>query len=183
MHVGRAAFRMTDSGLSTRLRQQSRRAGLMVGITMVLAIAICIFGAALLFAALSRPFSDLIPVIAPAAEVTTLETPVAETEEPAPEPQAQAAVEPTEPPAAAEAAPTEVAFEPTHQISALTSVNFRTGPSVDDAVIIALSPATPLQFLDEEEAAPDGENWMKFRSESGDEGWILEELIGPYQPS
>ena len=37
---------MTDSGLSTRLRQQSRRAGLMVGLTMVLTIAICIFGEA-----------------------------------------------------------------------------------------------------------------------------------------
>ncbi|MCC7025149.1 MAG: hypothetical protein IT338_20115, partial [Thermomicrobiales bacterium] len=46
---------MTDSGLSTRLRQQSRRAGLMVGITMALAIAICILGSAGLFAWLSRP--------------------------------------------------------------------------------------------------------------------------------
>ena len=62
---------MTDSGLSTRLRQQSRRAGLMVGITMVLAIAICIFGAAGLFAWLSRPFSDLIPVVVPAAASPT----------------------------------------------------------------------------------------------------------------
>src|SRR5215218_9668413 len=66
---------MTDSGLSTRLRQQSRRAGLMVGITMVLAIAICIFGAAGLFAWLSRPFSDLIPVVAPAAQVRSTAAP------------------------------------------------------------------------------------------------------------
>ena len=40
----------------------------MVGISMVLTIAICIFGAAGLFAWLSRPFSDLIPISAPAAE-------------------------------------------------------------------------------------------------------------------
>jgi hypothetical protein len=66
---------MTDSGLSTRLRQQSRRAGLMVGITMVLAIAICIFGAAGLFAWLSRPFSDLIPVVAPAAQIQQASAP------------------------------------------------------------------------------------------------------------
>src|SRR5690349_24988532 len=59
---------MTDSGLSSRLRQQSRRAGLMVGITMALAIAICVFGAAGVFAWLSRPFSDLIPMVAPAAQ-------------------------------------------------------------------------------------------------------------------
>src|SRR3712207_9461527 len=70
---------MTDSGLSTRLRQQSRRAGLMVGITMVLVIAICIFGAAGLFAWLSRPFSDLIPVVAPAAQAQ----PTAAPDEPA----------------------------------------------------------------------------------------------------
>ena len=66
---------MTDSGLSARLRQQSRRAGLMVGFTMVLAMVILIFGAAGLFAWLSRPFSDLIPMVAPAAEVQTTEPP------------------------------------------------------------------------------------------------------------
>ena len=76
---------MTDSGLSTRLRQQSRRAGLMVGITMVLAIAICIFGAAGLFAWLSRPFSDLIPVVAPAAQVQSTAAP----DEPTGQPPAQ----------------------------------------------------------------------------------------------
>src|SRR4051794_22362802 len=64
---------MTDSGLSTRLRQQSRRAGLMVGISMVLTIAICIFGAAGLFAWLSRPFSDLIPISAPAAQAPVVQ--------------------------------------------------------------------------------------------------------------
>ena len=98
---------MTDSGLSTRLRQQSRRAGLMVGITMVLAIAICIFGAAGLFAWLSRPFSDLIPVVAPAAQIQpsgrtsrTVRPTTGSGEEPAIEAQA----EPTQP---APAAPTD----------------------------------------------------------------------------
>jgi hypothetical protein len=176
---------MTDSGLSTRLRQQSRRAGLMVGITMALAIAICIFGAALLFGALSRPFSDLIPAIAPAAELNASDTqadaPDAET--PAPDPAIETNdAEPTAAPAAEPTtAPTQQAFEPTHQISANGSVNFRTGPSTSDSVIIALSPATPLQFLDEEVPADNG-LWMKFRSENGDEGWILEDLTEPYQP-
>src|SRR5688572_19755208 len=135
---------MTDSGLSTRLRQQSRRAGLMVGITMVLAIAICIFGAAGLFAWLSRPFSDLIPIVAPAAQVQEAaepaEPPVQQPagEEPAIEVQA----EPTQPaPAATTAPPTTEAFQPTHQIGPGQSVNFRTGPSVADSVIVALPPA------------------------------------------
>lgn len=173
---------MTDSGLSARLRQQSRRAGLMVGMTMVLAIAICIFGAAGLYAALSRPFSDLIPMVAPVTDVPTSPA-ESEAANPAPtnEPIAIASTEePAVEPAQPTVAPTAEAFEPTHEVTAFTSVNFRTGPSVGDSVIIALSPAAPLQYLDEEVTAADGENWMRFRNEDGEEGWILESLVGPY---
>lgn len=158
----------------------------MVGITMVLAIAICIFGAAGLFAALSRPFSDLIPMVAPAAEVQVAETPIPAPEQQAaqaPETEPNAAEPAAEPTVAPTEAPSQPEFQPTHQINALTSVNFRTGPSVNDPVIIALSPATPLQYLEEEETAPDGDTWMRFRTDAGDEGWILEDLVGPYEPS
>jgi len=160
----------------------------MVGITMVLAIAICIFGAAGLFAWLSRPFSDLIPIVAPAAQVqqasepgeTSVQQPVAE--EQAVEPQA----EPAQPPAAeSTVSPTREEFEPTHQIASGQSVNFRTGPSVADSVIIALPPATPLQYLDEDAPTSgpnEGDRWMRFRTEDGQEGWVLEILTEPYQP-
>lgn len=156
----------------------------MVGITMVLAIAICVFGAALLFAALARPFSDLIPVIGPAPEgnanAAQADTLAAQT--PPPDPAIEVNAAPTEAaPAAPTAVPTEAVFEPTHQVNANTSVNFRTGPSTGDSVIVALSPATPLQFLDEEVDAGDG-LWMKFRTENGNEGWIAEILVAPYQP-
>ncbi len=180
---------MTDSGLSARLRQQSRRAGLMVGITMVLAIAICIFGAAALYAALARPFSDLVPNVAPAGQFAVADdSPTAEPEE------TPAAAQNVETPAAAvptESAPAESTaapasdFEPTHQIGAGTSVNFRAGPSTSDAIIIALSPATPLEYLDEDEPTTnpgDGDRWMKFRTESGEEGWIREIDTEPYEP-
>jgi hypothetical protein len=179
---------MTDSGLSTRLRQQSRRAGLMVGITMVLAIAICIFGAAGLFAWLSRPFSDLIPVVAPAAQVQQATEPdEPPDQQPAgEEPAVEAQVEPTQPALAEPAdSPTAGDFEPTHQIGAGQSVNFRLGPSTGDAIIVALPPATPLEYLDEDAptANPaDGDRWMRFRTESGDEGWIREIDTEPYQP-
>ena len=180
---------MTDSGLSTRLRQQSRRAGLMVGITMVLAIAICIFGAAGLFAWLSRPFSDLIPVVAPAAQVQSTAAPA----EPTGQPPAQgddqgnqAQAEPTQPPAAAPpVSPAADEFEPTHQIGASQSVNFRSGPSTTDAIIVALPPETPLQYLNEDAPTTnpsDGDRWLRFRTEAGDEGWIREIDTEPYQP-
>ena len=182
---------MSDSGLSTRLRQQSRRAGLMVGFTMVLTMVILIFGAAGLFAWLSRPFSDLIPMVAPAAGIQATAPPgnsagaaVAPTEpviqtatDTEPEPAA-----PTPPPTAE---PEETEFEPTHQISANQSVNIRTGPSTNDSVIVALSPGTALQYLDEDQPASesaDGNRWMLFRTEDGQEGWVVELLVVPYQP-
>jgi len=161
----------------------------MVGITMVLAIAICIFGAAGLFAWLSRPFSDLIPIVAPAAQVQ----PTAEAAEPAgqqppaEEPEIAAQPEPTQPPPAAAPtnSPTAEGFEPSHQIGAGQSVNFRSGPSTTDPIIIALPPGTPLQYLNEDaptENPSDGDRWMRFRNEAGDEGWIREIDTESYEP-
>jgi hypothetical protein len=49
---------------------------------------------------------------------------------------------------------------------------------------MALSPATPLQFLGEEEPTTnpgDGERWMRFRTEDGQEGWVREIDTGPYR--
>jgi hypothetical protein len=155
----------------------------MVGFTMVLAMIILIFGAAGLFAWLSRPFSDLIPMVAPAAGIQAT----------APPSEPEVAVAPTQPVIETESAPAEPttppttepaaeAFDPTHQISANQSVNIRTGPSTNDPAIIALSPGTPVEYLDEDATSPDGERWMRFRTEDGQEGWIWEELIVPYQP-
>jgi hypothetical protein len=182
---------MTDSGLSTRLRQQHRRAGLMVGVTMGIVIAICIFGAAVVFAALSQPFSDLIPMAGPAAPV---QAPAPESNTSNGEDQAVAAPqEPTAVAAAPTVAPSTDAtntpeaddFEPTHQIGAAQSVNFRAGPSTADSIIEALSPATPLQYLDEEAPTSnpaDGDRWMRFRTEDGQEGWIREIDTTAFQP-
>jgi hypothetical protein len=157
----------------------------MVGISMVLTIAICIFGAAGLFAWLSRPFSDLIPISAPAAGVSSEQpTPSAPPPTIVPTTEAQPAISVSNggvPPAAA----TSQAFNPTHQIRSDVSVNFRSGPSTGDSIIIALSPATPLQYLGEEAPTSnpsDGDRWMKFRNESGQDGWVREIDTEPYQP-
>jgi Bacterial SH3 domain len=165
----------------------------MVGITMVLAIAICIFGAAGLFAWLSRPFSDLIPIVAPAAQVQapsestdqTGDQPPAD-QPPADDPVSEVQTVATEPaPAAATEAPIADDFEPTHQIGANQSVNFRSGPSTSDPIIVALPPATPLQYLNEDQPTTnpsDGDRWMRFRTENGDEGWVREIDTELFQP-
>ena len=161
----------------------------MVGITMVLAIAICIFGAAGLFAWLSRPFSDLIPIVAPAAQTQPTAAPAEPAGQPPPQGDEQAIetqAEPTQPPPAEPTvSPIADEFEPTHQIASGQSVNFRTGPSVEDSVIIALPPATPLEYLGEDAPTSgpnEGDRWMRFRTEDGQEGWVLEILTEPYQP-
>ena len=166
----------------------------MVGVTMLLVLAICIFGAAALYAALSRPFSDLVPNVAPGVPISAAsnqgnaaadETPAPAIEtEPtaAPETEAQAAAEADAQPTVA---PSDEEFDPTHQIGAGTSVNFRAGPSTADSIIVALPPATPLEFLDEEEPTDnpaDGDSWMRFRTEDGQEGWVREIDTVPFQP-
>jgi hypothetical protein len=164
----------------------------MVGVTMLLVMAICIFGAAALYAALARPFSDLVPNVAPSVPISAASNPTNETAAETPEP----AIE-TEPTSAAEneaeaapdteptIAPPSEEFDPTHQIGAGTSVNFRAGPSTADSIIVALPPATPLEYLDEEEPTDnpaDGDSWMRFLTEDGQEGWIREIDTVPYQP-
>ena len=166
----------------------------MVGVTMLLVMAICIFGAAVLYAALSRPFSDLVPNVAPGAPISAASS---SSNEPAAETPAPAIEADTEPTPAAEnqaaassdaeptIAPPSEDFDPTHQIGAGTSVNFRAGPSTADAIVVALPPATPLEYLDEEEPTDnpaDGDSWMRFRTEDGQEGWIREIDTVSYQP-
>jgi len=166
----------------------------MVGITMVLAIGICIFGAAGLFAWLSRPFSDLIPVAVPAAQLQEPPQPADQTgDQPPPVEQPASAGQvsdvqsvATEPaPAPPTAAPSPDDFKPTHQIGASQSVNFRSGPSTSDPIVVALPPATPLEYLNEDQPTTnpsDGDRWMKFRTENGDEGWIREIDTESYEP-
>ncbi|MBA3642515.1 MAG: SH3 domain-containing protein [Chloroflexia bacterium] len=184
---------MTDPGLSNRLRQQSRRAGLMVGLSMALTIAICIGGFSAIYAGLVPYLSDIVPVsprerAAPTAvpddDVVAAPAPEVEPEAPA---IAQAAPVETEPPAEppAPAAPTATseAFTPDFQIAGAT-INFRAGPSTNDAIIEALPPATPLQFLGEEAASTnpdDAPGWRKFKTEDGTEGWVREIDTEPYQ--
>lgn len=165
----------------------------MVGVSMALAIAICVGGFTAIYAGLTPWLSDIVP-IAPAASTQTVSNnqqsaPVSESnaEQPAIAPVEEAA--PTSTPAPAEeteptatAAPAEDEFEPTHQIRAAgESINLRPEPSTNNTPIRALSPATPLQFLDEESPSNDGV-WMRFATAEGEEGWVREIDTEPYVP-
>lgn len=198
---------MTDPGLTDRLRQKSRRAGLAVGLSMALTIAICIGGATVIYAALVEPLSQFIPIppaqqMAPQSgsansgglsDVPAVDAPV----QPAGADQAVAAA-PTEVPPPAppptetpEPSPTPTAetFEPTHQIRGDRAVNLRPQPSSvnqsGNEPIRALSPSEPIQYLGEDAPADnpdDAPGWMRFRTQQDEEGWVREIDVGPYQP-
>ena len=53
---------MTDPGLSNRLRQHSRRAGAMIGLSMAATIAICVGGFALTYGALTPLLAGIVPI-------------------------------------------------------------------------------------------------------------------------
>jgi hypothetical protein len=68
-------------------------------------------------------------------------------------------------------------------------LNLRSEPSAaggDQTVVTVLPPSTPLQYLNEEQAttnaAQNGDRWMRFRTEAGEEGWLREIDTEPYQP-
>jgi len=188
---------MTDSGLNQRLRQRSRRAGFMIGISMALTIAVCVGGFSVIYAALDDTIGDFIsrdvpdPIIPTALpteeeEVSQSDAPPANenaNDEPAP------TEEPTPEPTPEE---TEISdeFVPDYQSSSQASLNFRTEPSTrggSETVIEGIPPETPLQFLNErqesDDPATDGEEgWMLFRLEDGTEGWLRAIDVNPYEP-
>jgi len=190
---------MTDPGLNRRLRQRSRRAGLMIGISMALTIALCVGGFSILYAALDMFVGDFISEEAPTAPgPTPPPAQIAAAAGAAPnEPAAASAptraagpqptVPPTAPPVEAATA-TPPAFAPDYQ-SGGYSLNLRSEPSAeggDQTVVTVLPPSTPLLYLNDEQPTTnpgrDGNRWMRFRTEAGQEGWLRELDTAPYQP-
>lgn len=188
---------MTDPGLNHRLRQRSRRAGIMIGISMLLTIAVCVGSFSVIYAGLDDIVGDFISRTEPDPTHPSAPTEVAQaapTEAPAPKPTEPPA--PTAAPSDNQAAPTPTAsaddgdFQPDYQIDSLGSVNLRSGPGTRFDIIIAVPLEQPLQYLGESEPTTDPDNdelgegqvWMKFRTEDGDEGWIREIDVTEYVP-
>ena len=194
---------MTDPGLNQRLRQRSRRSGLMIGFSMLLTLVVCVGAFTMIYARLEPVVADFV-----GRGDIELPTPIP-TEEPvaqAPEPTVAPTAPADDPPPAEEETPapdasgdnqadqTEEdpdAFTPDFQVDSDQSVNLRPGPGVATGdAIVAVPIASPLMYLDEEQATTDperdqmeeGQVWMKFRTEDGTEGWIRELDVSEYQP-
>lgn len=177
---------MTDTGLSNRLRQHSRRSGLVIGLTMAATIAVCILSSAYVFGKI-EPY---------VAEVTGYDEPTAapqvaedqngdEAEDPDTQGEGETVSEPTavsnddgatgEPTISAAETEESDAFAMSHRSNPDFTINFRPGPSVSSGDPIgSLDPNTPLMYLGEDALDEEGVVWLKFRTEAGLEGWVRE---------
>lgn len=187
---------MTDPGLNQRLRQRSRRAGIMIGISMLLTIAVCVGSFSVIYAGLDSFVGDFVS----RGEVEITPTPIptevaqaAPTEPPAPT--QPPTPKPTSPPDTQAAKPTSTpsdsnTFTPDYQLDSFGSVNLRSGPGVRFDVVTTITMEQPLQYLNEEQPTTDpgadelgdGDMWMKFRTEDGAEGWIRAIDVSEYVP-
>jgi hypothetical protein len=174
---------MTDPGLTNRLRQRSRRAGLAVGLSMALTIAVCIGGFAWIYAKANPYFLDFVGADATSTPRTTQAPPEAASGGDAPTEEEQSDPDPTETPEPEPteeqeptAAPTATSaeFAVTHISNPDLSTNLRPGPSVDGDPVDVLPPGTGLQYLGEQQTGDDGFQWYHFRTEDGTEGWMRE---------
>lgn len=180
---------MTDTGLSNRLRQHSRRSGLVVGLTMAATIAVCILSSAYVFGKIEPYVAEVTGYDEPTAIPQVAAEPSGDNS--GDEAQAgedggdqEAAAEPTEstgdgaggqPTIAASESDGEDAFEMSHRSNPDFTINFRPGPSVSSGDPIgSLDPNTPLMYLGQDALDEEGVVWLQFRTESGLEGWVRE---------
>lgn len=185
---------MPRTGLSRRLQHQSRRSGFAVGLSMVVAIAMCFAAFTWIYVQLEPWVQDFAgaeqapstPTPRPAAEsgADDRDDEPAPTRPPEPEPDAatELAVDPEdEQEAEIEERPTEEsdAFDPDYVVTAGQEVNFRseaTNAAGGASIILVIPSGTPLQATggtapsDSEENGP----WREFRLEDGTEGWLRE---------
>jgi hypothetical protein len=188
---------MVNPGLSRRLDQHGRRAGIAIGLTMVLVTVLLIGVFVTIYGRLDPVLSDFV-----AADVPTLPPPSIEpTAEPETDQGAAGVAAPTEAPGetapaavtatmvattAPDAVPTatSAAFQPDYAIaSGGGPINFRSAPSLNNEPITSLQPGEPLEFLGEErddaDNFADNGTWLLFRLEDGTEGWVREIDVDP----
>lgn len=187
---------MTDPGLDSRLRQRSRRSGIMIGFSMLLTLMVCVGGFTVIFTQLEPVVSDFV------GRGQTVNTP---TPVPTPTPPPAQPTQPAAPTAVATKTETPTAqstgtpgleslngdeFSPDYQLNAPDVTNLREGPgtSYDTNGTVPLD--EPLMYLGEAQATEnpsadgmaEGDRWMRFRLEDGREGWLREIDVTTYEP-
>lgn len=167
----------------------------MIGVSMALTIAVCVAGFSFLYASLDDVVGDFVSreqgadAEAPAAGTQVSAQDAPPTQVPAENAQPTAVPEPTSAPTEPPATPPDSEFAPDFQTSSENTLNLRSGPSSDggdDTVVAVMPPASPLEYQNEDaptdNPAEDGDRWMRFTTEDGDEGWIREIDVEPYEP-
>lgn len=163
---------------------------------MALTLAVCVGGFTVLYTLLEPMVSDFVsrtdPVPTPTAVVAQAEpTEAAATGTAQARVQTEPTAAPTDAPAPTDTPAPPDEFTPDYQIAANQPVNLRAGPGANAyEPIIAVPIDAPLMFLNEREPTADpagdglnpGDEWMKFRTEDGEEGWIREIDVTTYQP-
>lgn len=169
--------RMVDqTGLNERLRQHTRRSGMLIGVSMAVAMALAVGAFIWIFFRLDPLLSDFtgrpsmpsgspIAGIATRAGATPSRTATGTPRGPAQLPTPTALSEPSP-------TPTPPTFAATHLVTDTGQpVNLRAGPSATAARLTVLPPGTRLTYLGEEERVDDV-TWWKFQTERGDIGWV-----------
>lgn len=186
---------MTDPGLTRRLRQQAHRSGLAIGLSMALAIAVCVGSFTWLYVQLDpwvRDFAGAEPApTATARSSASRDSAAREDEEEPADEEATDEPRPTRTPTPEEDSndiqPVEEdddGFDANYQVVALEPVRLRSGPGVNfDIVIDGLPTGTPLEFTGQREPSqnPDADGdveWLQFQTEDGQEGWIRKIDVG-----
>jgi len=178
---------MNNSGLTSRLRQQSRRTGLAVGFAMAVTIALCIGIFVVAYAGVDPFTRDFIaqasptPTSEPRGSGDTADNNSSsnnQTEGGSSNNNSsndnsddnQDNPEPTNTPAAPTPTPDE--FVADYLSNTETGVNFRSGPGTDNDVIQLLDASTPLKSTGNVQEDDSGTVWMEFELRDGTTGWI-----------
>jgi hypothetical protein len=168
----------------------------MIGVSVVLAIALMVGAFTAIFALLDPFVGDFVQdgagndpaptrSVAQFAATTPPESGAPASTAPT------ATIPPTEVPATTAATPPPAdAFEADYRVSSTSRINFRGGPGVRFEVVTTVAPGTDVQYLNESQVtqnpgadllAANGQ-WLKFRLQDGDEGWIRDVDVTQLSP-
>ena len=182
---------MSDPGLTRRLRQQTHRSGIAVGLSMALAIVVCIAVFTVLYVKLDpwvRDFSgsEPAPTSTPHDTASNNDDNAKATEEPTEKPKATSTPKDASNSDSGSVTQDDSGdngdFKADYQVTALEQVNLRSGPGTNFDIVQPVQPGTQLEYQNDQQAATDadnaGTNWMKFKLADGTEGWIRDVDVG-----